>query len=105
MKVDAGSRLRAHIEKEEIVPLVWVCDVFSASIAAKYCEGIFISGFSFAASHYGLRCLFDAQAGVEQAMATVRRNDGRLQVTPEQAGTELSDCTEQLYVNLEGRYK
>src|SRR6476646_808955 len=31
-----------------------VYDVFSASLAARHYEGIFISGFGFAASHYGL---------------------------------------------------
>ena len=37
-----------------IIPLRAPYDVLSASIAAKYYDGIFISGFSFAASYYGL---------------------------------------------------
>jgi len=41
-------------ESEDIFPVIGVYDVFSASIAAKYFEGIFISGYGFAASHYGL---------------------------------------------------
>ncbi len=36
------------------MPFIGVYDVFSASIAAKYYDGIFISGFGFAASYYGL---------------------------------------------------
>jgi 2-methylisocitrate lyase-like PEP mutase family enzyme len=39
---------------EGIFPLIGVYDVFSASIAARHFDGLFISGFSFAASHYGL---------------------------------------------------
>src|SRR2546430_12451465 len=31
-----------------------VYDVFSASLAARYYDVIFVSGFGFAASHYGL---------------------------------------------------
>ncbi len=37
-----------------VFPLIGVYDVFSASIAAKHFEGIFLSGFGFAASFYGL---------------------------------------------------
>ncbi len=37
-----------------VVPFVGVYDVFSATIAARYYDGLFLSGFSFAASHYGL---------------------------------------------------
>jgi 2-methylisocitrate lyase-like PEP mutase family enzyme len=40
--------------KGEIIPLIGVYDVFSATIAGNYFNGIFISGFSFAASYYGL---------------------------------------------------
>ncbi len=39
---------------EDIFPVIGVYDVFSASLAAKHFHGIFISGFGFAASHYGL---------------------------------------------------
>ena len=37
-----------------ITALIGVYDVFSASIAARSFDGIFVSGFSFAASYYGL---------------------------------------------------
>jgi 2-methylisocitrate lyase-like PEP mutase family enzyme len=37
-----------------IFPVIGVYDVFSASIAARHFDGLFISGYSFAASHYGL---------------------------------------------------
>jgi 2-methylisocitrate lyase-like PEP mutase family enzyme len=37
-----------------IHPFMGVYDVFSASIAGKHFDSLFVSGFSFAASHYGL---------------------------------------------------
>ena len=48
------DRLRAQIQKDGIVPLIGVYDAFSASIAARHFNGLFLSGFSFAASFYGL---------------------------------------------------
>jgi 2-methylisocitrate lyase-like PEP mutase family enzyme len=51
---DDLSPLRKALRDREIIPFMGVYDVFSAAIAGKYYEGIFISGFSFAASHYGL---------------------------------------------------
>lgn len=50
----SGTRLRQALLNRDIIPFIGVYDVFSASIAGKYYDGIFISGFSFAASHYGL---------------------------------------------------
>ncbi len=49
-----GRDLRQEIMRRDISAFIGVYDVFSASIAAKYYDGIFISGFSFAASYYGL---------------------------------------------------
>jgi 2-methylisocitrate lyase-like PEP mutase family enzyme len=49
-----GNRLRTDLQRRDIIPLIGVYDVFSASIAARHFDGIFISGFSFAASYYGL---------------------------------------------------
>jgi 2-methylisocitrate lyase-like PEP mutase family enzyme len=49
-----GSLLRQAVEKKDITALIGVYDVFSAAIAAKSFDGIFVSGFSFAASYYGL---------------------------------------------------
>lgn len=34
--------------------MIGVYDVFSATLAARHFDGLFLSGFSFAASHYGL---------------------------------------------------
>ena len=48
------ERLRLQIRNDGIVPLIGVYDVFSASIAARHFNGLFLSGFSFAASFYGL---------------------------------------------------
>ncbi|MCL5884057.1 MAG: isocitrate lyase/PEP mutase family protein [Deltaproteobacteria bacterium] len=53
--VDASRRTkRKNFAKGEVFPVIGVYDVFSASLSAKYFDGIFVSGFSFAASHYGL---------------------------------------------------
>jgi 2-methylisocitrate lyase-like PEP mutase family enzyme len=49
-----GTLLREKIAEEGIVPFVGVYDVFSASIAARHYDALFVSGLSFAASFYGL---------------------------------------------------
>lgn len=49
-----GAHLNQSIHERGIVPLIGVYDVFSATIAARRFDGIFVSGFSFAASFYGL---------------------------------------------------
>ena len=54
MVMQNKNSLQQELTRREIIPFIGVYDVFSASIAAKYYDGIFISGFSFAASHYGL---------------------------------------------------
>ena len=54
MVIEKTNSLQQELLNREIIPFIGVYDVFSASIAAKYYDGIFISGFSFAASHYGL---------------------------------------------------
>ena len=53
-----GTRLR-HAVTDAVrtgrtVPFLGVYDVFSASLAARHSDALFISGFGFAASHYGL---------------------------------------------------
>jgi 2-methylisocitrate lyase-like PEP mutase family enzyme len=49
-----GSRLRKAISETSITPFIGVYDAFSASIAGKHFDALFISGFGFAASFYGL---------------------------------------------------
>ena len=49
-----GSKLKAEIEQNGILPFIGVYDTFSAGIAGQHFDNIFISGFSFAASYYGL---------------------------------------------------
>ena len=49
-----GTRLRCELERRSIVPFIGVYDVFSASIAARYFNSLFVSGYGFAASFYGL---------------------------------------------------
>lgn len=48
-----GAALRAAVGAR-LVPCVGVYDVLSASIAARRFDAIFLSGFGFAASHYGM---------------------------------------------------
>ena len=45
-----GRSLGQELKESEIIPFIGVYDVFSASIAAQYYSGLFISGFSFAAA-------------------------------------------------------
>jgi 2-methylisocitrate lyase-like PEP mutase family enzyme len=52
--VNYGDELRREIMSEGVTPLIGVFDMFSASVAAKHYDGLFVSGFGFAASHYGL---------------------------------------------------
>jgi len=54
MDSSPANRLRADLQHRDIIPLIGVYDVFSASVAGRHYDGIFISGFSFAASYYGL---------------------------------------------------
>ncbi|GCD93190.1 isocitrate lyase/PEP mutase family protein [Embleya hyalina] len=49
-----GSALREEISRPRTTPLIGIYDMYSASIAAQHYGGFFVSGFGFAASHYGL---------------------------------------------------
>ena len=49
-----GNILRRDVQADRITPLIGVFDMFSASVAAQHFDGLFVSGFGFAASHYGL---------------------------------------------------
>jgi 2-methylisocitrate lyase-like PEP mutase family enzyme len=50
----AGTRLRDAIRERDITPFIGVYDAFSASIAGRRFDALFVSGFGFAASFYGL---------------------------------------------------
>lgn len=50
----AGNAFRRRIETGRLLPLIGVYDVFSALIASRIFEGVFCSGYSYAASAYGL---------------------------------------------------
>jgi 2-methylisocitrate lyase-like PEP mutase family enzyme len=54
MNLKAGKYFRETLAERSLLPLIGVYDVFSASIAGQYFDGIFVSGFGFAASYYGL---------------------------------------------------
>lgn len=49
-----GNRMRAAVGERDIMPFIGVYDVFSASLAGRKFDALFLSGFGFAASHYGL---------------------------------------------------
>lgn len=49
-----GTALREDIAAPGTTPLIGIYDMYSASIAAQHYDGFFVSGFGFAASHYGL---------------------------------------------------
>jgi 2-methylisocitrate lyase-like PEP mutase family enzyme len=49
-----GSSLRDALATGRTIPFIGAYDVFSATLAARRFDGIFLSGFSFAASYYGL---------------------------------------------------
>ncbi|MDA0349154.1 MAG: isocitrate lyase/PEP mutase family protein [Verrucomicrobia bacterium] len=51
---NAGDEFRRRIGENRILPLIGIYDVFSALIASKSFEGVFCSGYSYAASAYGL---------------------------------------------------
>jgi 2-methylisocitrate lyase-like PEP mutase family enzyme len=53
-KESPGNRMRQAVLGNEITPFIGVYDVFSATVAAQQFNALFISGFGFAASFYGL---------------------------------------------------
>jgi 2-methylisocitrate lyase-like PEP mutase family enzyme len=53
VKATPGAGFRRAVS-EGLVPCIGVYDVFSASIAGRRFPALFVSGFGFAASHYGL---------------------------------------------------
>lgn len=50
----AGKEFRKRVKKGPILPLIGIYDLFSAKLAAERFEGVFCSGYSYAASAYGL---------------------------------------------------
>jgi 2-methylisocitrate lyase-like PEP mutase family enzyme len=46
--------MRAAVGERDLMPFIGVYDVFSASLAGRSYDALFLSGFGFAASHYGL---------------------------------------------------
>lgn len=49
-----GNRMRAAVLERRALPFIGVYDVFSATLVARHFDALFVSGFGFAASHYGL---------------------------------------------------
>ncbi len=46
--------MRTAVHGRDIMPFIGTYDVFSAALAGRHFDALFISGFGFAASHYGL---------------------------------------------------
>ena len=100
---NSPNLLRQEIIQRKIIPFIGVYDVFSASIAGKYFDGIFISGFSFAASFYGLPdigfiCWSDIISFI-QRVKTILPHHYILVVTD----INVKNCTELLLKNLANR--
>ncbi len=53
-EVSAGARLRSDVGTRPVLPFIGIYDAFSASVAARHFDALFVSGFGFAASYYGL---------------------------------------------------
>jgi 2-methylisocitrate lyase-like PEP mutase family enzyme len=49
-----GDALRDEVHNDGVTPLIGIFDMYSASLAAQHYGGMFVSGFGFAASYYGL---------------------------------------------------
>jgi 2-methylisocitrate lyase-like PEP mutase family enzyme len=50
-----GQALRGELKDDSVIePFLGIYDSFSAKIAASYSPNLFLSGFGFAAGHYGL---------------------------------------------------
>ena len=49
-----GDALRDEVHSDSLTPLIGIFDMYSASLAAQHYGGMFVSGFGFAASYYGL---------------------------------------------------
>ena len=49
-----SAALRRRLATGEILPVIGVYDVFSASIAVRSFDAVFLSGYGFTASHYVL---------------------------------------------------
>jgi 2-methylisocitrate lyase-like PEP mutase family enzyme len=73
MKQNHPDNLRTAVEQRDIVPFIGVYDAFSATIAARHFDGLFLSGFGFAASFYGLPDIgFIAWSDIVQYVQRIR---------------------------------
>lgn len=53
-RVSPGTKLRNRLNQNRVVPLIGIYDVFSGTLAARYFEAVFCSGYGLSASYYGL---------------------------------------------------
>ena len=52
--VSHGRRLREELARRPMLPFIGVYDAYSASLAVRQFDTLFLSGFSFSAGYYGL---------------------------------------------------
>ena len=52
--VDSRAALTTAISRRGLLPFMGIYDAFSASIVARHYDALFVSGFGFAASYYGM---------------------------------------------------
>jgi 2-methylisocitrate lyase-like PEP mutase family enzyme len=52
--ISPGARLSASLRNDKIIPFIGIYDTFSATVAGQHFDSLFVSGFGFAASNYGL---------------------------------------------------
>ncbi|MEM1366469.1 MAG: hypothetical protein AAGG02_00350 [Cyanobacteria bacterium P01_H01_bin.15] len=50
----SGDRLRSLLGSAETIPFMGVYDAFSAAIAGRYYQNLFVSGDGFGVSYYSL---------------------------------------------------
>ena len=110
--IPSGTRLHEHLRRRSITPFIGIYDVFSASLAARRFDALFVSGFSFAASHCGLPDVgFISWPDILNFVQRVRANrplqalgaeDGSLSSAMNRDAT-LTTCNEVLLQNLNQR--
>ena len=72
-----GRRLRDAIAHPGTTPLIGVYDMYSASLAARHYDGLFVSGFGFAAWLSRLLLAASSGCGLFSTLFTLKAGGGR----------------------------
>lgn len=77
-----GARMREALARHKPLPFIGIYDAFSAGLAGRQFDSLFVSGFGFAASHYGLPDIgfitWTDMVGFVQRMRTILPNHNLL---------------------------